>query len=73
MKDKIWSVYVHIPFCRQKCYYCDFPSYAGRERYMADYIAALCQEIQVRGSFYKQKWKNPATVFIGGGTPTALP
>lgn len=73
MKDKIWGVYVHIPFCRQKCYYCDFPSYAGRERYMADYIAALCQEIQVRGSFYKQKWNNPATVYIGGGTPTALP
>ena len=40
---------------------------------MADYIAALCQEIQVRGSFYKQKWNNPATVYIGGGTPTALP
>lgn len=47
-----WGIYIHIPFCRRKCYYCDFPSYAGRERYMGDYVDALCREIRARGAFY---------------------
>lgn len=68
-----WGVYIHIPFCRQKCFYCDFPSYAGREKYMEAYTEALCQEIAIQGLSYRQKWGKPATVYIGGGTPTALP
>ena len=67
-----WGIYIHIPFCRQKCFYCDFPSFAGRERYMEDYTAALCQEIKTQGSCYRQNWGEPATIYIGGGTPTAL-
>ena len=67
-----WGIYIHIPFCRQKCFYCDFPSFAGRERYMEDYTAALCQEIRTQGSCYRQRWGEPATIYIGGGTPTAL-
>ena len=67
------GIYIHIPFCQQKCFYCDFPSFAGREHYMEDYTAALCQEIRTQGSCYRQKWGAPATVYIGGGTPTALP
>lgn len=67
-----WGVYIHIPFCRQKCFYCDFPSWAGRERYMADYIEALCWEIQQQGSLFVQRWGRPATIYIGGGTPTVL-
>ena len=73
MEQKQWGVYVHIPFCRQKCFYCDFPSFAGRERYMDSYIGALCREIEVRGSSCRQQWGEPATVYIGGGTPSALP
>ncbi|BAL82337.1 putative oxygen-independent coproporphyrinogen III oxidase [Selenomonas ruminantium subsp. lactilytica TAM6421] len=68
-----WGVYIHIPFCRQKCFYCDFPSYAGRENLMASYTEALCQQIEIQGFSYRQKWGRPATVYIGGGTPTALP
>ncbi|MBQ1336478.1 MAG: radical SAM protein, partial [Selenomonadaceae bacterium] len=68
-----WGIYVHIPFCRRKCFYCDFPSYAGRERYMADYTKALCREIAAQGSLYRGRWGEPATIYIGGGTPTALP
>ncbi len=68
-----WELYVHVPFCRQKCYYCDFPSYAGRERYMEAYIDALCCELAVRGSLYLGKWGSPSAIYIGGGTPTALP
>ena len=71
--QKKWGVYVHIPFCRQKCYYCDFPSYAGRERMEADYIHALCGELAREGALYRARWGAPATVYIGGGTPSVLP
>ena len=68
------SLYVHIPFCRQKCFYCDFPSFAGREALMAEYTQALCREIAVQGSLLREKKLGPpATIYIGGGTPTALP
>ncbi|SHK26234.1 oxygen-independent coproporphyrinogen-3 oxidase [Selenomonas ruminantium] len=68
-----WGVYIHIPFCRQKCFYCDFPSYAGKESLMEAYVEALCQQIEIQGFSYRQKWGTPATIYIGGGTPTALP
>lgn len=68
-----WGVYIHIPFCRQKCFYCDFPSFAGRERYESDYIDALCRETAVQGARYRGRWGRPATVYMGGGTPSVLP
>ena len=69
-----WGIYIHIPFCRQKCFYCDFPSFAGRDHQMEAYTKALCCEIAAQGSFVKrQKAGAASTVYIGGGTPTALP
>ncbi|MBE6085896.1 MAG: radical SAM family heme chaperone HemW [Selenomonas ruminantium] len=68
-----WGVYIHIPFCRQKCFYCDFPSFAGKENRMEAYVEALCQQVKIQGLSYRQKWGIPATIYIGGGTPTALP
>ena len=109
-----WGIYVHIPFCRRKCFYCDFPSYAGREDAMERYAHALCREIEIaaqgitcppprgRGtefvSIYDIRYTCPppwgrgtiadggggrtllpsgrgkaSTVYVGGGTPTALP
>ncbi|MFA6849175.1 MAG: radical SAM family heme chaperone HemW [Selenomonadaceae bacterium] len=65
-----YGVYIHIPFCRKKCFYCDFPSFAGKEKYMEDYAVALCREIAMQGSLLPGK---AVTVYIGGGTPTALP
>ncbi|MFC2336798.1 MAG: coproporphyrinogen dehydrogenase, partial [Negativicutes bacterium] len=44
-----YGVYVHIPFCRKKCAYCDFPSQVGTKTAMADYTAALCREMRARG------------------------
>ncbi len=64
-----WGLYIHVPFCRQKCFYCDFPSWAGKDNLMEDYAEAITAE-------FAQKRKAvtpPATVYIGGGTPTALP
>ena len=62
------GIYVHIPFCRAKCRYCDFNSYAGMDAWMEEYIRALCGEIR------NYQGENRAdTVYFGGGTPTALP
>lgn len=68
-----WGLYVHLPFCRQKCFYCDFPSYAGKESRMAVYVEALLGELAREGAPLRAKWGPPRTVYLGGGTPTALP
>jgi oxygen-independent coproporphyrinogen-3 oxidase len=60
------ALYIHIPFCAQKCLYCDFPSFAGKENCMTEYAAALASEIN------SIKDKKIKTIFIGGGTPTYL-
>jgi oxygen-independent coproporphyrinogen-3 oxidase len=61
-------VYVHIPFCRHRCHYCDFNTYEGQEELHAPYVDASIAEIE--------RWPGevrPATsVFFGGGTPTLL-
>ena len=61
------SLYIHIPFCKQKCLYCDFPSYAGKEDLMDQYIEALNKEILEKGKNYIIN-----SIFIGGGTPSYL-
>ena len=61
------SLYIHIPFCKQRCFYCDFPTFAGKERFREDYIEALVKEIEDKCSNYLIK-----TIFIGGGTPSYL-
>lgn len=61
------GVYIHIPFCVQKCRYCDFVSFCGDTAVMQTYLDALETEME--------QYKNTAaeTVFLGGGTPTCLP
>ncbi|NFE80798.1 oxygen-independent coproporphyrinogen III oxidase [Clostridium sporogenes] len=66
-KNKEVSLYIHIPFCMQKCLYCDFTSYSKKEDLMMDYIKALSKEI-----VDNTKNKIIKTIFIGGGTPTYL-
>lgn len=68
-----WGLYVHLPFCRQKCFYCDFPSYAGKESRMAAYVEALLGELAREGAPLRASWGPPRTVYLGGGTPTVLP
>ncbi len=68
MKDlKEIALYIHIPFCKQKCFYCDFPSYASLDHLKDDYVDALCKEIEEKVIDYKIK-----SIFIGGGTPSYL-
>lgn len=67
--DKI-SLYIHIPFCAQKCFYCDFPSFARKDHLRKAYIEALNKEI----ISLREKHNNLEinTIFIGGGTPSVL-
>lgn len=77
---KEFGLYIHIPFCRQKCFYCDFPSFAGREKKIDRYLQALEQEFALlrQGLYPKDNVGDterkfaPRTIYIGGGTPTAL-
>lgn len=62
------GLYIHIPFCKQKCWYCDFPSFPCKEYLMEEYIEALIKEINNR----IDNNINIKTIFIGGGTPTYL-
>lgn len=64
------SLYFHIPYCVRKCRYCDFCSVPADET-AALYADALIREIALRAEQYPKE--SAATVFFGGGTPTALP
>ena len=64
-------LYLHIPFCRHKCGYCDFNAYAGMDGLMPAYVDALERElIFARERFPFQQLE---TVYLGGGTPSLLP
>lgn len=65
------ELYIHIPYCRQKCRYCDFASWAGQEGTMAAYVDALLTEAGAMAAY--AKGAAIQTVFIGGGTPSTLP
>ena len=71
-----WGIYVHIPYCVRKCAYCDFVSSAASAAAageMADYAAALRAEILREAPPLRTRWGDAATLYLGGGTPTALP
>lgn len=78
-KDIGWgipsSAYVHIPFCRRRCFYCDFPvfvvgnnSRGENSGTIGEYVEVLCQEIRIAPT-YSQPLE---TIFFGGGTPSLL-
>jgi oxygen-independent coproporphyrinogen-3 oxidase len=69
--DEPLSLYVHIPFCRSKCAYCDFNSYAGQEALIPAYVGALLQEARAWSRVCGGK--RVETVYFGGGTPSLLP
>lgn len=65
------QLYIHFPFCKRKCFYCDFCSAAAGEETVAAYCAALENEIRQTAGLYPQA--RVSTVFLGGGTPTLVP
>ena len=67
------SLYLHIPFCRYRCSYCDFNTYTSIGDLKEAYAAALCQEIEQVGAIYEgEKRPSAHTVFFGGGTPSLM-
>ena len=69
------SAYIHIPFCRRRCYYCDFPVFVVGDRKTGDnsgtmqqYVEVLCQEIAITPALGRPL----ETIFFGGGTPSLL-
>lgn len=62
------GLYVHIPFCKSKCRYCDFNSFAGCREHIAPYFSALFKDISRYGKEYGHHFFD--TVYFGGGTPS---
>ena len=68
---KSLGLYIHVPFCRQKCLYCDFCSVAGAEGELVEkYVSALCRCLEINSQ--NAKGYKVDTIYLGGGTPTVL-
>ena len=67
---RVHGIYVHVPFCRHRCHYCDFFTIAGREDSFGAFADRLIEEISEVG---ERLTGEVSTVFVGGGTPTILP
>ena len=66
------SVYIHVPFCSDKCDYCDFYSFVpSSDDFLDRYLQSLLAEIEIRAR--RNPEKRPGSIFLGGGTPSFLP
>ena len=63
------GIYIHIPFCKRRCIYCDFFSTTQSEK-KPNYIHALCQELKIRKNYLEDE--EIETIYLGGGTPSQL-
>ncbi len=72
MSNNISSLYIHIPFCKDRCIYCDFFSLKIENyiNYLPSYIQALKTEFYLYKKYLSEKIK---TIYIGGGTPSSIP
>ena len=68
IKMKELGIYIHIPFCMHKCYYCDFKSYENKNEYIETYIKDVIKELRM----YDLNGYNVTTIYIGGGTPSFI-
>ena len=67
MNNKEIGLYIHIPFCKKKCYYCDFISYSNKDSKIEEYIEAVKNEIEL------QEIEDEITsIYLGGGTPSYI-
>ncbi|HEY9062284.1 MAG TPA: radical SAM family heme chaperone HemW [Pseudobacteroides sp.] len=68
--EKSIGLYIHVPFCKSKCYYCDFNSFSNKSELVEAYFEALKKEIIIYGE--RAEGYEVKTVFIGGGTPSSV-
>ena len=66
-----YQLYIHFPFCKRKCYYCDFCSFACNENSIPKYLSYLKKELTLLAK--KQGNITLSTIFFGGGTPSLIP
>ena len=73
MENKELGIYIHIPFCKQKCYYCDFVSFSNKQNFVENYVEAVKTEIN---NYFQDKTilerYTVTTIYIGGGTPSYI-
>jgi oxygen-independent coproporphyrinogen-3 oxidase len=67
---RVFSLYIHIPYCQAKCPYCDFNSYAAERWPEGRYVAALCSELDHYAEHASWRGAEIGTIFFGGGTPS---
>ena len=79
MKMKDMGLYIHIPFCKSKCKYCDFVSFSNKENLIEKYVDCIKQEIRDIGISNLYDYKDGKdnlitlkTIYIGGGTPSVI-
>ena len=73
MEPKEIGIYVHIPFCKQKCHYCDFYSMAEQEEWIPRYVKSLINEINKKKNEEEFNFLSIVkTIYIGGGTPSFI-
>ena len=71
-EEMVRGIYIHIPFCHQICNYCDFNKVFFKNQPVDQYIEALGKEIEMVVTKNPEKFQHIETIFLGGGTPTAL-
>ena len=64
------GIYIHIPFCIQKCYYCDFVSYPDKYKIQEEYVKKVIEEIEDNREVLEKN--TITTIYIGGGTPSSI-
>lgn len=69
MRENI-GIYIHIPFCKKKCFYCDFVSYENKENLIQEYIDTVCLKILQNAEILSEY--NISTIYFGGGTPSLI-
>ena len=73
MRQKEIGIYIHIPFCKQKCQYCDFYSEAQKESWIPRYIKSLLIEIEQTSKVELLNFEPIVkTIYLGGGTPSFI-
>ena len=66
------GIYIHIPFCKKKCYYCDFISYSEKNNCIKEYVEAVKNEIRYELNRILNEEYEVTTIYIGGGTPSFI-
>jgi len=65
-----YSLYIHIPFCKHRCHYCDFITYAGKESLIPQYVQTLSEELRIVSSHLSEISLH--SIYFGGGTPSLI-